>query len=146
MKVKYFFILPSLYRCCDYSCVSLARSLWLFFFFFFWCHWLPHTRRLHLSLNLADLSSRAESRCTCVPFPGSYSQGLQCTSAWVLLLVHTRRTFACIVINSICSGSPRLQGYGWITEEGQRLRYLFTDLLIFTVSDFILKEWHSTYF
>lgn len=34
MKVKYFFILPSLYRCCDYSCVSLARSLWLFFFFF----------------------------------------------------------------------------------------------------------------
>lgn len=111
--------------------VSLSHTFSLFFPL---AHTHSHTNtgRLHPSLSLADLSWRAESRCTCVLFPGLYSQGLRCTSAWVHLLVHTRRTFACIVISSICGGGPWLQGYGWIVEEGRHLQYLFADLLIFT--------------
>ena len=90
-------------------------------------------------LILADLSLRAESRCTCVLFPGLYPQGLWCTSAWVHLLAHTRRTFACIVINSICSECPWLQGYGWIVEEGRCLQYLFADPLIFRWGHFFFS-------
>lgn len=48
--------------------VIIVGSLSHTFFFFF--YWLTHTHkntgRLHPSMNLADLSSRAESRCTCV--------------------------------------------------------------------------------
>lgn len=99
------------------SCVTLHTYSFSQLFLLAHTHLHTNTGRLHPPLNLADLSSRAESRCTCVLFPGLNSQGLQCTSAWVHLLVHTRRTFACIVINSICGGSPRLQGYGWIVKK-----------------------------